>query len=77
MKLWLAAVLTMLLLCTAAAQTSVPPATVEGIVKNQKTGDPIPDVRVTLTPEVAPGVAKNATTDVDGKFSITARTLFR
>ncbi len=56
-------------------------ATVEGIAKNLKTGDPLSDVRITLAPDVSVpaatnGVApanltKSATTDADGKFVIT------
>ncbi len=64
-------------------------ATIEGVAKNLKTGEPLPDVRVTVNPELAgPGVAaKSATTDSEGKFILTgvapgryaltaARTLF-
>jgi hypothetical protein len=74
------------------AQNDVRPATIEGVAKNQKTGEPLADVRVTLTQEFptvvgAAPAAKSATTDTDGKFVITgiapgrynvaaARTLF-
>jgi hypothetical protein len=66
----------------AAAQTAdLRTATIEGTVKNLKTGEPLADVRVTATPEVTPGsttpvptatATKTATTDADGKFSVTA-----
>jgi hypothetical protein len=70
-------------------QAAVRPATIEGIAKNLKTGEVLPDVRVTVTPELAgPGaLARSATTDSEGKFILTglapgrysltaARTLF-
>src|SRR5438046_605763 len=73
-------------------QNDVRPATLEGYAKNQKTAEPLADVRVTITQEFSttPGAApatKSATTDSDGKFVITgvapgrytvtaARTLF-
>jgi protocatechuate 3,4-dioxygenase beta subunit len=55
----------------AAAQTTPRTATVEGVVKNLATGDPITDVRVTLTSEntTTPG-ARSATTDAEGRFMI-------
>jgi hypothetical protein len=56
----------------AAAQTQVRPATVEGIVKNSRTGEPIADVRVTLSPEFVATSAKTATSDADGRFVINA-----
>ena len=45
-------------------------ATIEGIAKNQKTGEPLADVRVTLAPELGGNNSKSATTDPDGKFTI-------
>jgi protocatechuate 3,4-dioxygenase beta subunit len=57
-----------------AAQTQVRPATIEGTVKNLKTGEPIADVRVSLTSELAAAGAKSATSDAEGKFSITGVT---
>jgi hypothetical protein len=56
------------------AQTAVRPATVEGIAKNLKTGEPLADVRVTVTPEPSGAgapAAKSSTTDAEGKFTIT------
>ena len=56
----------------AAQQAPPRPATLEGTVKNLKTSAPIPDVRVLLTPETGAGpAAKSATSDSEGKFSIT------
>jgi hypothetical protein len=66
---------------TAAQTADMRTATLEGIVKNLKTGEPLADVRVTAAPEVMPGslapapaptATKTATTDAEGKFSITA-----
>src|SRR5688572_480894 len=66
----------------AAAQTDLRTATIEGTVRNLRTGEPLADVRVTLAAEqqgiattplaTPPAAAKTATTDADGKFSITA-----
>src|SRR5688572_9304212 len=63
----------------AAAQTDLRMATVDGVVRNLKTGEPLADVRVSITPELqlpvttpAAAAAKTATTDADGKFNITA-----
>jgi len=56
------------------AQSTVKPATIEGIAKNLKTGEPLADVRVTVTPEPAvagTAGAKSAATDAEGKFTIT------
>jgi len=73
MKTWLALLLTALLTSAAAvAQTDLRTATVEGTVKNLKTGEPIPDVRVTVTPDPAAAGTRSATTDGDGRFTITA-----
>lgn len=57
-----------------SAQADVRPATIEGIAKNLKTGEPLADVRVTVNPEPAGAgapQAKSATTDAEGKFTIT------
>jgi hypothetical protein len=61
------------------AQTDLRNATVEGTVRNLKTGEPLADVRVTLVQELpapalvpTPVASRNATTDADGKFTITA-----
>jgi len=62
-----------------AAQATLRTADVEGVVRNLKTSEPLVDVRVTLTPEITPGVpltavaptsSKTATTDAEGKFTI-------
>jgi hypothetical protein len=66
--------LTFLLGILMLGQAAVRPATIEGIAKNLKTGEPLADVRVTVTPEqpaAGAPAAKNATTDAEGKFSIT------
>jgi hypothetical protein len=66
--------LTFLLGILMLGQTAVRPATIEGIAKNLKTGEPLADVRVTVTPEPAvtgAPAAKSATTDAEGKFTIT------
>ncbi len=59
------------LMAQTAAQSAVRPATIEGIAKNLKTGEPLADVRVTVNPEPAGSGAKSATTDAEGKFTIT------
>ncbi|HZI50805.1 MAG TPA: carboxypeptidase-like regulatory domain-containing protein, partial [Terriglobia bacterium] len=67
-----------LIAAVAVAQTDLRTATVDGVVRNLKTGEPLADVRVAFAPEFTPAgatpaanTAKNATTDADGKFSIT------
>ena len=59
------------------AQTDLRTGTVEGTVRNLKTGEPLAEVRITLGPEPGPvatpnAAAKSVTTDADGKFTITA-----
>lgn len=61
------------------AQANLRSATIDGTVKNVATGEPLVDVRVTVTPESTPGMGivpaatgKSATTDAEGKFTITA-----
>jgi hypothetical protein len=78
----------LLIAVAAGAQTAPPPptvrpATIEGFAKNQKNGEPLADVRVTVTPELVPaGLApagapppatatRSATTDGEGRFTIT------
>ncbi len=73
MKLALTFMLGMLFLFQ---QNEVRPATIEGFAKNQKTAEPLADVRITIMQEFSttPGAApatKSATTDSDGKFVIT------
>jgi hypothetical protein len=83
----MAPLLTLILGILMLPQAAVRPATIEGVAKNLKTGDPLPDVRVTVTPELPGNAAKSATTDSEGKFILTgvvpgrysltaARTLF-
>ena len=65
-----------LLLAQQTQQDAVRPATIDGIAKNLKTGEPLADVRVTVTPELlsdtGPAAAtRSATTDEEGKFTIT------
>src|SRR5688572_13716688 len=81
MKTWLRLQLLGVLTIIAAAQTDLRMATVDGVVRNLKTGEPLADVRVSITPELqlpvttpAAAAAKTATTDADGRFSITAVT---
>src|SRR5262245_34302065 len=53
--------------------TKVKPATVEGMVTKVGTGEPVPEVRVTATPETGSttgAAAKNASTDEKGHFII-------
>jgi len=61
------------------AQADLRNATIEGTVRNLKTGEPLADVRITLVQELSapplvptPVASKTATTDVEGKFTITA-----
>src|SRR5262245_11005858 len=71
----LSSAFSLLFLSTAfiVAQTEVRTATVEWTVKNEKTGEPLADVRITLTPDpAAPAGVRNANTDIEGKFSIGA-----
>ena len=55
----------------SAAQSQVRPAAVEGTVKNLRTGEPVADARVTLTPEPPGAGTKTADTDAEGRFAIT------
>jgi hypothetical protein len=66
-KIWLSLVI----VTGLATQTGVRTAALEGTVRNLATGDPITDVRVTLTPESAPAPTnRTATTDAEGRFLI-------
>jgi len=82
-----AALTVMLATLALSGQVGIPAASVEGIVRNQRTGDPVSDVRVTATPEGVATGARTVTTDATGRFVITglnagryaisaARTLF-
>src|SRR5262252_365268 len=79
MKIWLKA-LPLLAAIVIAAQTDLRNATIEGTVRNLKSGELLADVRITLAPEspaaTTPGspvaASKTATTDADGKFTMTA-----
>ena len=60
-----APLLTLILGSLMLGQASVRPATIEGMAKNLKTGEPLADVRVTVVPEPAGAgapAAKSATT---------------
>jgi protocatechuate 3,4-dioxygenase beta subunit len=77
------AVVGVFLIAAAVVAQTPQRATIEGIAKNLKTGEPLADVRVTVTPEVVPaGLApagalppatatRSATTDAEGRFTIT------
>jgi protocatechuate 3,4-dioxygenase beta subunit len=69
LKIALTFILGILLLGQAADR----PATIEGIARNLRTGEPLADVRVTVTPEVpaaGAAAARSATTDAEGRFTI-------
>jgi hypothetical protein len=80
MKIWLKALPVLSTVIFLAAQTDLRNATVEGTVRNLRTGEPIADVRITLATELptlggAPPSGTNtktATTDADGRFTVTA-----
>jgi hypothetical protein len=74
-------ILLLTLLLTAvvvASQADLRNATVEGVVRNLKSGETLGDVRITLVQELpapapvpTPVASKAGTTDADGKFTIT------
>jgi hypothetical protein len=81
MRIWSKTLPVLLTAMTIVAQTDLRNATVDGTVRNLKTGEPLADVRISITPGLSeagitpvsgPIYFKTATTDADGKFTITA-----
>src|SRR5678815_3526625 len=81
MRIWFKTLPVLLTALTTVAQTDLRNATVDGTVRNLKTGEPLADVRISITlgipeagitPVSGPIYSKTATTDADGRFTITA-----